>query len=109
MTEQVGFVELLHRTCRQHGWALLLTAEHSPRGFAEPSRTELRNLDVVKPATFAQQLAAAAITYRPLSRRQKLTAGELVVRCRLDAVSGDLEAAAELLVGLLTQARERAA
>lgn len=92
---KVTYLDVLHELCLQHGYALLLTARHQPAAFAKPSRTELRSLDVVQPDT--------EITVRLRSRR--IRSGDLVARCRLDAVDNDLQAAAELLAGLLARDR----
>lgn len=90
----VSWLDLLYELCQQNGLALLLTAQHSPPGFAERSRTELVNLDVVEP------VATSSFD----RRRERLRAGDLVFRCQLANVDGDLDAAAELLVGLIARA-----
>lgn len=100
----VTWLELLHELCRQAGYALLLTAEHAEQSahlpFAQSrvAATTLKNLDVWQPS--------AATLPR---RRRRLIEGELIVRCDLAAVDGDLQAAAELLVGFLHRVREQAA
>lgn len=98
---KVTYLDVLHELCLQHGYALLLTARHQPAAFAKPSRTELRSLDVVKPETET----ADGLTIRP--RGRSIRAGDLVARCRLDAVDNDLQAAAELLAGLVARDRQR--
>lgn len=108
----VSWLDLLHELCLQNGYALLLTAEHTPPGFAEPSRTAHRHLSVVEPAplgTAIERLAAGAITKGPQTRRHRIRAGELIARIPTADVDGDLEAAAELLVQLLTRALRKAA
>lgn len=91
---RLSWLDLLDRHCRKGGLALLLTAHHQePLPFAgRGQRTVLRNLDVVRPAAAARG-----------GRRGRLKAGDLVVRANVDALDGDPEAAAELLVGLLLE------
>lgn len=101
-TVRVTWLDLLHELCLQNGWALLLTAQHHPAGFAEKPQTELRNLDVIEWRGQGPKILTAP-------RRELLLGGELIVRCDLGAVGGDLQAAAELLVGLLTRTQEQAA
>lgn len=93
----VSWLDPLFELCLQNGYALLLTAEHQPPGFAEPSRTVHRHLSVVERDR----------SVRP--GRPRLTAGELIARISTADVDGDLEAAAELLVQLLTRALRKAA
>lgn len=99
----VSWLDLLNELCQQNGYALLLTAEHQPAGFAEPSRTAHRHLSVVEPDERGRARA------RILTRRQKIRSGELIARIPVAHVDGDLQAAAELLVQLLTRALRKAA
>lgn len=95
----VTYLDVLHELCLQRGLALLLTVDQAPSGFASSrARTVLVNLDVVRPWAI-----------KDASRRQRITSGELVVRAPLDSVDGDLDAAAELLVQVLTRASAKAA
>lgn len=101
---EVTYLDVLHEICLQRGLAVLLTADYAPSRFAEPSRTVLRDLDVVRPET------TAVMGGMPdASRRQRIRAGELIVRAPLESVDGDLQAAAELLVQVLTRASAKAA
>lgn len=70
----------------------------------EPPRTVLANLDVVEPLS-----TGFRDTNSTSQRRARLLAGDLIVRCDLDTVDGDLQAAAELLVGLLERTHRHAA
>lgn len=99
----VSWLDLLYELTLQNGYALLLTAQHQPAGFAEPSRTILNHLSVVDPDERGRS------RYRILTRRQKIRAGELIARVDLSTVDGDLEAAAELLVQVLTRSLRKAA
>lgn len=99
----VSWLDLLYELTLQNGYALLLTAQHQPAGFAEPSRTILNHLSVVEPAT----ATADGLQLRP--RRKRIRSGDLVARVDLDTVGGDLEAAAELLVQVLTRSLQKAA
>lgn len=107
VTEHVSFLDLLQRLCDGHGWAMLLTATHADPAdhlpFAQPraAATVLKNLDIVRPVPGTK--------FDTRSRRYRLRGGELIVRCSLDKVGGDLDAAAEILVDLLANAREQAA
>lgn len=95
---QVTYLDLLHELCLQRGYAILLTAHHCPPGFAKPSRTLLRTLDVVEPAT----VTADGLTMRK-ARARRIREGDLIARCPLDTVDGDLQVAAALLVRAVSQ------
>jgi len=97
----VSWLDLLHELCLQNGYVLLLTANHHDASFAAKAYTELKHLDVVEP-----------LPGRLRSRvgmRRRLVSGDLILRCELKTLDHDLEAAAELLVGLLERTKKRAA
>lgn len=98
----VTWLDLLHELCLQNGYQLLLTAREEPGGFAEKPQLVLNHLDVVEPVP-------PRSAFLPRARmRGRLTAGDLIVRCDLERVDGDLDAAAELCVGLLERTRKAA-
>lgn len=100
---EVSYLDLLHEICHQRGHALILTAQHTAAGFAQGSRTVLRHLAVMAPAM-------CPATHANLKTRAQLVrGGELVASVDLSSLDHDVEAAAELLVQMLTRRQAKAA
>lgn len=99
---EVSYLDLLHELCLQRDYALLVIAQHTPASQLGTSKTELRALTVVKPPP-EHSFGASQ------HRRQRLQTSERIARVLLDTVGDDLDAAAELIVQLLTHRQAKAA
>jgi len=93
-SERITYLELLHRYCRQHGYALLLTALHDSRlGEQAAGRSRLVHLDIVDPG-------------EGTTRQRQLRAGDLIARA---TVTDGVQAAAEQCIRALRRLESEAA
>lgn len=97
--ERVTALELLHRVCRQHGWALcLISTNDHPTPFKPPKTvpSELAALAVIDP--FDQ----APVGSPRRHRATRIELGDIVCRCAFDA-GANVQTAAGIIVDVLTR------